>query len=198
MRRSRYRYQTGRMFPKIGWVSPFPFAVGVSPRHFKCPLPQSDAEFAILSEIVFGKALGIGKLWLFDDMGQVEIAERYDDFAKVDGHFTSYSLEGYDRLSTFMQTVFGSIACCRSLTYQDFRRRSHRQWRRMEAWERSRRRNDSRTVRPAFVRLADRFGVGENTVSGNRPLGIGVLSEGRADGATAASIHSAQPAEMQA
>lgn len=187
-KRRRYRYQQDRTFRGTGWVMPFALTTGVSPAHFKCPLPRSDAEFAILSEIFFGKALSLSKLWLYRDYGQVEIAEKYDDYATIDGHFTSYCCDGYARQSFFMQTVFGSTSCCRSLGYQDFKRLDHRQWRRMEHWEESRRRGDSSSVRQAFVRLAHRFGVGENIENRNRPPGIGVLSEGRVDGATAASF----------
>jgi hypothetical protein len=186
-RRYRYRFQSEQSFRGTTWIPPFPMTRGVSPAHFKCPLPQSDAEFAILSEIFFGKALSLSKLWLYGTGGQVEFAQGYKEYATADGHFSSYSIEGYDRLSFFMQTVFGSISCCRTLGYQDLKRIGHRHWRRLQRWEQSRRDKDSSSVRPAFVRLARRFGVGENIENGNRPPAIGVLSEGREDGATAAS-----------
>jgi len=163
------------------WQAPFPVTKGVSPATFKCPLPQSDAEFAILSEIVFGQPLSLGKFFLWDSAGQMQIAEKYDSFApKNDGHYTIIGM--------FLRTVAGPMNCSMSLTYTDFKRYDHRHWLRLERWQKSRRNNDSRTVRPAFVRLAHRFGVGENIIGRVDRRSGGVLSSGRVDAALAASI----------
>ena len=183
MSRYRIRYSLDPVnYIGVVWQPPFPVARNVSPATFKCPLPQSDAEFAILSEIVFGKQLSVGKLWLRgDDYGQIEIAEKYDSFAPHGGR-------SYKVIETFMRTVAGPMSCSASLTWTDFRRYGHRHWRRLERWSESRRTNDSRTVRPAFVRLARRFGVGENIVGRVDRRSDGVLTGGRVDAAPAASI----------
>lgn len=167
-----------KVFPsKNAWRPPFPVAAGVSPPPFKMPLPQSDAEFAILSEVFFGKALSLDKLWLREDgYGQANIAEKYDSFG--DGC--------YDKLSWFMRSVFGPIQTSQSLTWTDFKRYKHRHWRRLERWQESRRRGDSSSVRPAFVRLAHQFGVGENIVGRVDRRSDDVLTDGREDAASAA------------
>lgn len=183
-RRHRYRYsQEPIKLHGSVWTPPFPVARRVSPGHFKCPLPQSDAEFAILSEIVFGKQLSLKKLWLWESTGRFSIAEPYDSYApRGDGL--------YGIIEIFRTTIGRAMDCSASLGSMGFKRYGHRHWRRFERWSESRRRNDSRSVRPAFVRLAHRFGVGENIVGRVDRRSDGVLTGGRVDGAPAASIQS--------
>lgn len=166
------------------WTPPFPLEQGVSPRTFKCPLPQSDSEFAILSEIVWGRPLTLKRLHIWNDnnWGQFEIAEKYESFALC-GQRASY-----DVIDWFRRTICGPMHCSASLTYTDFKRYGHRHWARLVRWSESRSRNDSRTVRPAFVRLARRFGVGENIVGRVDRRSGDVLTNGRADAALAASM----------
>ena len=176
--RSRnWRHEVRVFQGKRPWRPPFPVEAGVSPPAFKMPLPQSDAEFAILSEIFFGKPLRLRKMWLREDgYGQAEIAEKYDTFG--DGC--------YDKLAWFLRSVFGPMQTAQSLTWTDFKRYKHRHWRRLERWQESRRRGDSSSVRPSFVRLAHQFGVGENIVGRVDRRMDGVLSDGRVDAASAA------------
>jgi len=162
---------------KTAWCPPFPVEAGVSPPNFKMPLPQSDAEFAILTEIFFGKPLTLSRFWLRDGYGQAQIAEKYDSFGDP---------SCYSKLDWFMRTVFGPMHTSSSLTYTDFKRYKHRHWRRLERWQESRRRRDSSSVRPAFVRLAHQFGVGENIVRRVDRRSDGVLMDGREDAASAA------------
>ena len=166
------------MFPHRNvWVPPFPVEVGVSPPKFKMPLPQSDAEFAILAEIFFGKPLTLSKMWLNENgYGQAQIAEKYETFG--DGC--------YDKLSWFLRSVFGPMQTASSLTWTDFKRYNHRHWRRLERWQESRRGGDSSSVRPAFVRLAQKFGVGENIIGRVDRRSGDVLIGGRVDAAPAA------------
>jgi len=184
----RYRYASDASFGHRGWVPPFPVAMNVSPRHFKCPLPTNDADFAILSEIIFGAPLSLSQLWLHGEYGRAEIAQRYDDFATVDGYFSSHENAGYDRIGWFWQTVMGPMGTSRSLTTTGIKIVSHRQRARIENWIKHRRDNRGSTPSAPFVRLAHRYGVGENIVNRNRPPASGVLPAGRADGAAAVSL----------
>lgn len=193
-KRWRYRYAEDRTFGRRNWRSPFPVAVNVDPKHFKCPLPRNDADFAILSEIFFGVPLSLSKLWFWSSdgkgTGQAEIAERYDSFAEADGYFGRSEIAGYDRLSWFWQTVLGPMGSSRSLTFTTFRVASHRQQKRIANWIECRRSNRGSTPSEPFVRLARRYGAGENIVDRNRPPESGVLLDGRVDGASTAFLAS--------
>lgn len=189
------------------WVSPFPVAMFVSPGHFKCPRPRNDADFAILSEIIFGAPLRLSELWMswgpfereervggkirsytIRGVGRAEIAQCYDDFATLKGGFSKYCIRGYDRLSWFWQTVTGPMNTSRSLTCTGIRVLDYRHERRLRAWIEDRRKGSGSPPSAAFVRLAHTHGVGENIVDRNRPPEIGVLTGGRVDAAQAALI----------
>lgn len=182
-RRYRNRYTAAPIKCHGGmWQPPFPTSANTSPRTFKCPLPESDAEFEILSEIIYGKPLHVSKLLVMDHCyGQIEIAEKWDDYAPRCAAFS------YEPNTIFLRTIAGPMHTSATLGWTDFRRYGHRHWLRMQRWSESRRNNDSRTVRPAFVRLARRFGVGENIVGRVDRRSDGVLTSGRVDGALAVS-----------
>ncbi len=188
-RRYRKRYTTAAIKCHGGlWQPPFPTSYNVSPRTLKCPLPQSDAEFEILSEVVFGKPLHVSKLWIMEHgYGQIEIAEKWEEYAP------SVSIYSYEIDTIFMRTIAGPMKVSATLGWTDFQRHGHRHWLRMKRWSESRRNDDSRSVRPAFVRLARRFGVGENTVGRVDRRADGVPTEGRVDGASAALVSTGTP-----
>jgi hypothetical protein len=188
VRKYRYRYSNDQVFGHKNWKPPFPVATGVSPRHFKCPLPRNDADFAILSEIFFGVPLSLSVLWIGGSCGQAEIAQRYDSFATADGFFGKMETAGYDRLSWFWDTVVGPMSGSRSLTHTGFRILTHRQGKRIANWIKRRRDTRGSTPSIAFVRLAHRFGVGENIIGRVDRRSDDVLTGGRVDGALAASI----------
>ena len=197
----KYTYQPFRNHP---WVSPLPVRKGVSPAHYKCPLPRNDADFAILSEVIFGVPLTLKSLqvsWgpferthLVDDRecshlilgaGYAEIDYRYDDFETISGDFSKYSPLGHYRLEWLWQTAIGPMDSSRSLTQTSIRVLTHRNKRRLEAWIKDRSQKRGSPPSPAFVRLAHKHGVGENNLDGNRPPERVVLTGGRVDAAPA-------------
>lgn len=182
-RRYRYRYGTEPLGPNL-WVAPFPVALNVSPRHYLCPLPRTDEDFAILTEVFFGVPLSLEDLWVSGDSGRAKIAERYDSFATVDGHFTSYCIHGYDRLSWLWQTVTGPMGCSRSLTSTGIKIVSHRQRKRLTSWIKSRRGDGLSGPTKPFVRLAHKHGVGESILGRVDRRSGDALRDGRVDAAS--------------
>lgn len=118
------------------------------------PKPQNDAEFAIVTEWVFGVALDVEWKW-----GEAyQIKQSYNSYHGKGFHFDKSCTYGYDRSSGFLHWALGRLYCggiARS-SYGQFNTEGHRDRRRIERWQESTRsgKTDGSTVRASYVRLA--------------------------------------------
>lgn len=143
------------------------------------PKPGTDAELEILSEWYFGLALHFKKLWGFS----MSVQESWDEMSGGSG-----AIDDYNSSDAFWKHVMGGPLSCGGIAgscYGSYNVNGYRNKKRLADWVSSRRRGDSSSVRPAFVRLAEQLRSSEGTP---RIRNRGVLTSGREDGALAASL----------
>ena len=138
--------------------------------------PETDAELEILTVIYFGVRLHV----VFDiyksstpdytASGRYEVKESYNSYHGTGYEFGKGCINGYSHSGAFWKYVFGDLYCggIAGSSYGQFEVFTHREYKRLERWQESRRRGDSRGVRPAFVRLAKQYGLGENSSTPDR------------------------------
>lgn len=116
----------------------------------RLPLPETDAEFAIVTERYFGVPLHIKCL----DNGYYEIAEDYNLFGSYSDYYTPKDLWNW----IFGRLNYGGVS--RS-SYGQFEPRGHRHAKRLRRWVLNRQKGGScaNYVRKPFQRLAAQIGV---------------------------------------
>jgi hypothetical protein len=110
------------------------------------PLPETDDEFAIVTDAWFGMPLHVGVLSISTQFGRYEIAEDYDVFGTP---------HDYDKSQRLWDRVFGPLDCggVARTSYGSFKLGGHRHVRRLDRWVKNRATGVSYTRKP-FKRLA--------------------------------------------
>jgi hypothetical protein len=124
----------------------------------RVPRPQSDAEFAILTDWYFGRPLHLRTLTCYGNACTYEIEEEYNSYHGAGWEFSEGSICGYDHSRVFLQAVFGRLVCggTARASYGQAKTHGHRHVRRLRRWICDRRRGTTdNSVRPAFLRLAE-------------------------------------------
>jgi hypothetical protein len=117
-------------------------------------MPSSDAEFAVVTDWLFGVSLTVK--WAYGE--SYEINQSYNSYHGKGFHYDTRCNRGYDRSSGFLWWAFGKLYCggIARASYGQFETLGWRDRKRISRWQKSSRRNDAgRTLRPAYVRLAD-------------------------------------------
>jgi len=162
-------------------------------RRNRYPLPRNDAELEVVTLAHFGVALHLSTLSVWQDTGNFKVAESYDSYHGEGFQFSRGDPCGYNDSGNFWRMIFGRIDCggIGRASHGQFKIVGHRQRKRLEHWQNSRRKGGVDQLRPPFVRLARRVGAGGNmAIRGSR-----VLTDGREDGASGALIRDGQAKE---
>jgi hypothetical protein len=156
------------------------------------PKPRCDEELSILSDIYFGAPLRLLTLRVYGNTAQYEVEQDYNAYHGEGFRYGKCANIGYDHSRIFWRHVIGNLYCggIARASYGQANIKSHRDAARLEFWIKDRRNPSGSSARETFVRLARSHGAGENIARRNRPPTNGVLSEGRVDGASAASSNS--------
>lgn len=125
------------------------------------PLPQNDAELAVVSEWWFGVPLSLRNLNICGNGGAYEVDQDYDSYHGNEFAFSKGSTEGYDHSGAFWDVVLGRLGCggIARASYGQFNIRGHRSLVRLRKWVHSRRSGQVCSLRAPFVRLAERCRV---------------------------------------
>ena len=148
----------------------------------KLPKPITDAEFEIITELYFGKALHVRFSVQYP---KYEIVEDYNSYHGKGYSYSECSCEGYDHSSNLWNRVFGELYCggIARASYGQFHIKGFRHKKRLEQWIKNRG-SGANYIRKPFQRLAQKYGLGENRMN----LDSSVLIDSRADGVSGASL----------
>lgn len=123
------------------------------------PQPRSDAEFAAVTEFIFGMPLALKDLSIYGSDGRYEIAQPYSTYDDSSFNMAAHN-SSYDVSAQMMKACFGPLRCggIAAHAYGQFSIEGHRNRLRLTRW--ATQRNTGRGaglsgLRPAFARLAE-------------------------------------------
>lgn len=148
------------------------------------PKPESVKELEILSEFIFGKALHLRILTVYDNYALYDVKEKHDD--SYDYKFESIFNSNYVIDGAFWRHVVGGLSCGGIATtcYGQVKvTGGHRERKRLKKLSNSVHGGDANYIRPMFVRLADQLRDRRSRMI----RGDSALSKGREDAALGVS-----------
>ena len=129
------------------------------------PLPETDQELEIISELYFGAPLHLYELRAYEQSGNYQVNELYNSYHGEGFEYSTNCTIGYDHSAMFWRTVCGELTCggIGSRSYGQFTINNRRHYKRLERWIRNRK-NGISYVRKPFERLARKLKAREKAV----------------------------------